>query len=58
LAQGKLTAAAAALAAAAKGTKAEPSVSNWAQNVKNRANLEQAQAALSAHAQCRASALV
>lgn len=58
LAQGQLTDAASALADAAKGTKAEPSVSDWARNVKNRANLEQAQAALSAHAQCRASALV
>lgn len=58
LASGELMLAAQALTNAAEGTKAASSVHEWVQNVRARAQLEQAQTALSAHAQCRASALV
>ena len=58
LANGELVGAAKALEDAAAGTKASTTVGAWAKNARARAEIEQAQAALSAHATCRASALV
>ena len=58
LANGELMKAANVLSQAAEGSKAAISVSEWAQNVRNRAETEQMQVALNAHAQCRASALI
>jgi mitofilin len=58
LADGSLMLAARALEEASTGTKASTTVSEWSRNVKHRAVMEQAQTALRAHAQCRASALV
>ena len=58
LANGELMHAAKSLASAAEGTKAATSVTEWAHSVRSRAEVEQAQTALNAHAQCRASALV
>ena len=58
LANGELVSAAKALEDAAAGTKASTTVGAWAKNARARAEIEQAQAALSAHATCRASALV
>lgn len=58
LANGELMKAANVLSQAAEGSKAAISVSEWVQNVRNRAETEQMQVALNAHAQCRASALI
>ena len=58
LAKGELVRAAEALAEASAGTKAATTVNEWARKARARAEIEQAQAALSAHATCRASAFV
>jgi len=58
LANGELMKAANVLSQAAQGSKAAISVSEWVESVRNRAEVEQMQMALNAHAQCRASALI
>ncbi|OUS47317.1 myosin class II heavy chain [Ostreococcus tauri] len=58
LAAGELMKAANALSKAAEGSKAATSVAKWVYNVRSRAEAEQMQAALNAHAQCQAAALI